>query len=213
LNHYENNRYSSRFFKCREAIIHFELYRIFRNILNTFRERSSIKYLGVEPEYTLEDEYIKHKMSIDLAILAKIHGKETPFLAIEVKDKTVYGVNPFKQRFIKKLEKYAKILKPVYYALTDGYTINLFSREAAINRLLGIYRIELSEECIQELLEQLEDLYLKRRDYLDFEPSSYPYDKIKKAEFLTEASKLRKKIKCNMKKAIEILKKCPYSIF
>lgn len=92
--------YNKRYFKCSEAIIHFELYRVLRNILNEEKSIFPIEYLSVEPQYPIKGEHIVGRKRIDLVIFTREGERKIPFLVIEVKEKTVYGVMPFKLSLI-----------------------------------------------------------------------------------------------------------------
>jgi hypothetical protein len=124
--------------KPREAIVHFELYRLLKNCL------ASGKYSNVD----VEPEKATLRGSADLALVRKIDGREEALLIIEVKspknELSVYDEGAREQA-----KMYADDLNAGYYAVTNGRLIKLFRRP---DEECGCYYFELSEYCVERFL-------------------------------------------------------------
>ena len=102
----------------REAIIHFELYRLLKNNLAVFTS-STIQSVIVEPEKGVSSG------SVDLLILVETPDAIIPFLSIEVKRPSGKSYWLFTEES-KTGRKVLRELKSTYSALTDGEVLRLF---------------------------------------------------------------------------------------
>ena len=92
--------------EIREAVIHFELYRLLMNIISTKYDFSPIKYVWVHPEYVT-----RLGSSVDLVVDAEAGDEILHFLVIEVKRKTRSGLEPFSDEAKQQAMRYAEILQ------------------------------------------------------------------------------------------------------
>jgi len=138
----------------REAIIHFELYRLLKNNLAVFTS-STIQSVIVEPEKGVSSG------SVDLLILVETPDAIIPFLSIEVKRPSGKSYWLFTEESKKQVERYSRELKSTYSALTDGEVLRLFRFNAATQELTHLqdYNIKLNDEKIRNFLSGLLGLY------------------------------------------------------
>ena len=158
--------------EIREAVIHFELYRLLMNIISTKYDFSPIKYVWVHPEYVTN-----LGSPVDLVVDAKVEDKTLHFLVIEVKRKTKLGLEPFSDEAKQQAMRYAEILQAPYYAVTDGFNLLLFKNP---DKEVGKYRIRLDETVIEKFLKELAEYHIGKRDRLDLPATKCPDDIIKK---------------------------------
>jgi hypothetical protein len=134
--------------KCREACIHFELYRLLKN--NMSRQYSnSIRYESLEPECPAGGK------SVDLVIEAKKGQNVINLAVIEVKKPTMGSYLLSDPRSRKQVADYAEKLKSQFSILTDGEVLRLFKD----NQPVGDYSFELDDENVRDILRELLELY------------------------------------------------------
>jgi len=156
--------------EIREAVIHFELYRLLMNVISTKYDLFPVKYVWVHPEYSPTTG-----MSADLVVDADMGGKIVHFLVIEVKRKTRFGLTPFSDEARQQAMRYAETLQAPYYAVTDGFSLLLLKNPA---KEIGKYRIRLDETVIEKFLRELSEYHLGKIDGLDL-PTARPEERIK----------------------------------
>jgi|GEM_PF-2532642 len=156
--------------EIREAVIHFELYRLLMNIISTKYYLFPVKYVWVHPEYSPTTG-----ISVDLVVDADISGKIVHFLVIEVKRKTRFGLSPFSDEAKQQAMRYAEVLQAPYYAVTDGFSLLLFKYP---DMEVGRYTIRLDEMIIEKFLRELSEYHLGRIEGLDL-PAARPEERIK----------------------------------
>ena len=90
---------------CREAVIHFELYRRLKNVICSSGSLEGIKF-DVEPEFPVKGG------SVDLLVRAVLNGSIINLLVIEVKRWTNNGLSLFTSLSEDQVKEYAKSLPP-----------------------------------------------------------------------------------------------------
>jgi len=163
--------------KIREAKVQFELYRRLANVIERNPFRPPVEYAGVEPEWPVGEGI--GKPSADLVLMIKLGQKSVPFLVLETKRRTFYGVEPFKENAIREARVYAEKLNAPYYATTDSRHFLLFRTP---DRKIGEYRMELDEQSIERLLKDLANLHANRISELTFRKAENPYELVKQGQ-------------------------------
>jgi len=139
---------------CREAVIHFELYRCLKNVVCSSGFLEGIKF-DVEPEFPVKGG------SVDLLVRAVLNGSIINLLVIEVKRWTNDGLSLFSSLSEGQVKEYAKSLSAVYYAITDVQRFRLFKTSG--DELIGNYKLSddkiFDENVARQLLEGLVNIY------------------------------------------------------
>jgi len=143
--------------KYTEATVQFELYRLLKNNMNESYS-TSIRYESIKPEFVTKNK------AVDLVIDVEIDHSILHFLAIEVKKPTMRSYLLFEQESFQQIEGYAKNLDSIYFVLTDGEVLRLFSKDED----LGNYRFELNDDSAKRLLKELLELNDGKRQTLSF---------------------------------------------
>jgi len=139
-----------RHHEVREAVVHFELYRVLKNSISSNAKFDRVRFTDVEPEKPVGGK------SADLVVKADLKGSSTDFLVIEVKRRTRDGLLLFGSPSIDQIKEYAKGLSAVYYAITDGLRLRLF--RTLNNEALGNYIFSTDENAVGQLLKTLSSL-------------------------------------------------------
>jgi hypothetical protein len=132
--------------KLREAVIHFELYRLLKNCLVLEG------YFDVEPE----------KSGADLVLTRKVDGQDKNLMVIEVKSAR-NRFSAYDSKAKEQAKTYADRLDADYCAVTNGHIIWLFKRP---HKDYGHYRFELNEECVKRFLNDLFEMINGEREGL-----------------------------------------------
>ncbi len=161
---------------CREAVIHFELYRRLKNVVCSSGFLEGIKF-DVEPEFPVKGG------SVDLLVRAVLNGSIINLLVIEVKRWTNDGLSLFSSLSEGQVKEYAKSLSAVYYAITDGQRFRLFKTSG--DELIGNYKLSddkiFDENVARQLLEGLVNIYKGKTPKLPFNTFNDPIEEIEKA--------------------------------
>jgi len=161
---------------CREAVIHFELYRRLKNVVCSSGFLEGIKF-DVEPEFPVKGG------SVDLLVRAVLNGSIINLLVIEVKRWTNDGLSLFSSLSEDQVKEYAKSLPAVYYAITDGQRFRLFKTSG--DELIGNYKLSddkiFDENVARQLLEGLVNIYKGKTPKLPFNTFNDPIEEIEKA--------------------------------
>lgn len=200
--------------KIMEAEVHFELYRLLRNNKDEYQSKS-IQYETVIPEHSIKNK------AIDLVIEAKKGNSTFPFVAIEVKKRTMGSHLLYNPESIQQIEGYTRELNPFYSILTDGHVLRLFSK----NELLGNYKLELNDKSVRQLLKELLELHDRKRQTLSFpkarsldaEEIAREKEKLAKAllevmEFVKKEERFKLKTKLTQKNRIRYLSVCSLKV-
>jgi len=165
----------------REAVVHFELYRLLKNCLDQG------KYLGVnvEPEKSVGGR------SADLVLTRKIDSQDKNLIVIEVKSAR-NRFSAYDSRAREQAKAYADRLDADYCAVTNGHFIWLFKRP---HKDYGYYRFELSEACVKRFLNDLLEMINGKRE----EPS------LQKAPSIEEITRLTNNFAETIRKVLESL--------
>lgn len=173
--------------KPREAVIHFELYRLLKNCLVS----GGYSDIKVEPEHPVKGR------SADLVLTRVVSGKdEKHLLVIEVKT----GINEnsaYDPRARDQVKAYADHLNADYCAVTNGRFLILFKNTG---ENLGYYNFELSENCVRRFLDELFEMIAGKRKRLS----------LKRAKSMEEIEKSAKGFALAIKDVLESLADQPY---
>ena len=141
--------------KLREAVVHFELYRLLKNCL----------VLGGYFDVYVEPEKSVGGRSADLVLTRKVDGQDKNLIVIEVKGaRNRFSAYDNKAR--EQVKAYADRLDADYYSVTNGYVIWLFKRP---HKDYGYYRFELSEDCVKRFLNDLFEMINGEREELSLQ--------------------------------------------
>ncbi len=106
-----------------EAIVHYELYRILKNLFEVGFTRGEIQFTNIIPEWKIGEKGSPDSQRADLVITI---GESTPFIIIEIKAGK-QNVNPAKKEKVQEqVIRYAKALEAPYYIITDGEQISCY---------------------------------------------------------------------------------------
>ena len=106
-----------------EAIVHYELYRILKNLFSEKYVYEGIELTNVIPEWKNKGEGTYSSQRADLVITT---GENTPFIVIEIKAGK-QNTNAAEQRKVQEQAKgYAMALNAPYYIITDGEQISSY---------------------------------------------------------------------------------------
>ena len=157
----------------KEAVIHFELYRLLKNCLVSGGHSN----VDVEPE-----KYVGGR-SADLVLSREEDGEVKHLMVIEVKTgKKEFSAYDEKAR--RQVKAYADHLNADYCSVTNGHFIGIFSRKG---RDFGYYRFELSEDCVKRFLMDFFEIVAGEREKLSL-PEAPSVEEIgKSANELAEA--------------------------
>lgn len=122
--------------RLREAVIHFELYRLLKNCLISGGHSD----IEVEPELTLGGR------SADLVLTHKRNGKERLYLMVIEMKTALREFSVYDHKAREQVKAYAEHLNADYCAVTNGHILSLFKRTGED---FGYYRFELSEDCVK----------------------------------------------------------------
>jgi len=125
----------------REAIIHFELYRLLKACL------VSGGYSNIE----VEPELVVGNGSADLVLTRREGGKDEHLIVIEVKS-GLKELSAYDNKAREQVKAYANNLNADYCAVTNGHFVGLFNRTG---KDFGYYHFELSEDCVKRFLDDL----------------------------------------------------------
>jgi hypothetical protein len=161
---------------CREAVIHFELYRCLKNGVCSSGFPEGMEF-DVEPEFPVNGG------SVDLLVKAVLNGSIINLLVLEVKRWTNDGLSLFSSLSEDQVKDYAKGLFTVYYAITDGQRFRLF--KASGDELIDNYKLSddriIDENVARQLLEGLANIYMGKTSKLPFSTFKDPIEDIEKA--------------------------------
>lgn len=151
----------------REALVHFELYRLLRNVLDGGRFQHSCP-VHVEPE-----RYVKSG-SADLVLEFELDGRRE-LVVIEVKGRT-RGLAVYDGKAEDQARAYAEHLSSKYYAVTDGQILRLFKLSG---ESIGDYEFRLEEKFVGKFLDELYKLIVGKSERLDL-PKAPSKDEVTK---------------------------------
>lgn len=146
----------------REALVHFELYRLLRNCLDGGKFQHLCR-VRVEPE-----RYVKGG-SADLVLEFELDGRRE-LVVIEVKGRT-RGLAVYNGKAEDQARAYAEHLGSKYYAITDGQILRLFKLS---EELIGNYKFHLEEEFVGKFLDELYKLVVGKSERLDLSEAPPP---------------------------------------
>jgi len=146
----------------REAIIHFELYRLLKDCLDSGG-------FSVPCQVDVEPERLAGGRSVDLVLICRERG--TCLSVIEVKGRSRGELIIYDEAVEEQARRYAEHLKAPYYIITNGVILRLFRYPC---ECVGNYYFQLSKTCVRQFLADFFSLYTGEKTDLNLRRAPSP---------------------------------------